>query len=139
MYIYYGLIEELPQPVAVGSFYDKPRRRIPIEQLREILKEQGSPWADELADTYRVAEKSLATPKSKKHKRITENILEEIPERIADPVDWGPVVLSLQAAEKATRATSAIKHAEAALSAIRTARADEDDDEAMMLILRIFH
>ncbi len=146
MLYYYDLLKDLAKAtttsshkVTVGWFseWDK-KRRISVEQLREILKQQGSPWAKELED---VVEK--AAPKSKKHAEILEEVLEEIPQRLADPVDWNSINLSLQAAAQATRATAAIKHAESALSAIRTVRAERsaaiatenDDEEAIMLLL----
>ncbi len=142
MLYYYDLLKDLVPTAAatakvrVGWFSDwDKKRRISVEQLREILREQGSPWAKELED---VVEKT-AVPKSKKHAEILEEVLEEIPQRLADPVDWNSINLSLQAAAQATRATAAIKHAESALSAIRTVRAEtaaeNDDEEAIIMLL----
>jgi hypothetical protein len=121
-------------------------RRITVERLREILKEQGSPWAKELADTV----EATPLPKTPKLRKITEQVFEEIPKRIADPVDWHSINLSLQAAQAASRATLAIKHAEAALSALRAKRnaeeaevrarqaAEDDDAEAMVHIMSLW-
>ncbi len=124
-----------PTPTVVKGWIGRPRR-IPVEQLREILKEQGSPWADELADTYQVAEKRLATPKSKKHAEVLDEVLEQVVERVSQPapapIDWGPLIASVRASEAAARTTLAIKHAEAALRALQ---AEEDDDEEAIVLM----
>ncbi len=116
----------------------RQRRRIPVEQLREILKAQGSPWADELADTYQVAEKRLASPKSKKHAEVLEEVIEHVARKVsqsaATAVDWGPLIESVRASETAKRTTAALKHAEAALSRLR-AEAEDDDEEAIILMM----
>ena len=115
----------------------RQKRRIPVEQLREILKAQGSRWADELADTYQVAEKRLESPKTKKHQQVLEEVLERVSERVAPPanvvaapLDWSPVIAAVRAAAEATRATLAIKKAEEALRALR----DEDEEDAEILM-----
>jgi hypothetical protein len=121
-------IPQLPAPTTTKVVgWGGERRRIPVERLREILKAQGSPWADELADTYQVAEKSLASSKKKKRKAL-EEVLEKISELAADPVDWASVNLSLQAAIQATRATLALKHIQAALDALL------EDEEIILLM-----
>ncbi len=120
-----------PAPVrpAVGSI---GRRRIPVERLREILEAQQSPWAKELKDTYQQAEKSIAVSKGRRQEVIDE-VLDVVCERIAAPVDWGPVLASVRAATDATRATLAIKHAETALRALRAAYEDEDEDVTILM------
>ncbi len=104
-------------------------RRIPIKHLREILKAQGSSWATELADTVEAIK-----PKAPKLRKVVDEVIEEIPERIADPIDWGAVTASLQAAQAATRATASLKHAEAALRAIRAVRDDDEEIEEVFLL-----
>lgn len=101
-------------------------RRIPIERLREILKEQGNPWADELAD---VVEQAPA-----KRQEIIEPVVEKIVERAAAPADWSGVAVSLRAAVRATRTTAALRHAEIALSALR-AEWEYDDEDAIALLV----
>ncbi len=135
MYYYYGLIEELPSGTAppkkiVGSFgaWEK-KRRIPVELLREILREQGSPWAKELGDKYEEAETRLASVKSSKHRRVLGEVLDGVSERVVKPVDWTPVVRSMDAALEAARTSLAIRHAEAAASAIRSLRRYEREQE----------
>ncbi len=110
------------------------RRTIRVEQLREILKAQGSPWADELADTYQEAEKRLASPKiSEKHEEVIERVLRRVVELAPTPaMDWGPALRYLQVANTATRTTLAIKHAKAAL---RLLEEEEDDDEEAILLM----
>ncbi len=103
----------------------KKKHRIPVEQLREILRAQGNPWAEELVD---VVEAPVRSPK---HQEIVEKVVEKISEPIVASVDWGAVVASLQAAQAATRATLAIKHAETALSLFLT---DQDDEEVVLLL-----
>ncbi len=107
------------------------KRRIPVEQLREILKAQGSPWADQLADTVEAVE-----PKSAKHAEVLEEVVERVIQKASQPapiaVDWGPLVASVRASQEATRTTLAIKHAEAALRALQ---AEEDDDEEAIMLL----
>ena len=150
MYAFYDLLKELPAGVArgaagaIGSFESpgKPRkrRRIPIELFRQILREQGNPWADELEDTYQETEKRLASPKiSKKHKEVLEETLEAVSESVSAPVDWAGVISSLRAAQAATRTTLAIKHAQAALLLVKAQEdwdaAEEDDIAAIAAFL----
>ena len=103
------------------------RRRIPLEQFREILKAQGNPWADELADVIEAAPK-----RTKKYKKILDEIVEEIPELAVNSVDWDAVVSSIRASAEATRATLALKHIQAALDALY---AEADDEEAILMSL----
>ncbi len=122
-----------PPVVAAKGWIGRPRR-IPVERLREILKAQGSPWANELADTYQVAEKRLASPKiSKKHAEVLEKIVETVSQRAPEPVDWGPIIRSVRLANEAARTTAAIKHAEAALRALQDE--EDDDEEAIVLMM----
>ncbi len=128
-----------PPTTAPKGWYDgwDKKRRIPVEQLREILKSQGSPWADELADTYQVAEKRLASPKSKKHQEVVERVVERVAE-LAPVVemDWGPALEYLRAANESSRTTLAIKNFEAALRAMANKlQAEEDDDEEAVLLM----
>lgn len=105
--------------------------RIPLEQFREILRAQGSPWADELADTCEKLEKRKAKKQGKKKlAEVFDEVLEEIAEHISTPVDWGPIVVSIQAALSATRTTLALKHAQIALNLL------QEDDDAMILLLQ---
>ena len=125
-----------PPPPPVTKKVGWAGRRIPVEQLREILKAQGSPWADELADTYQVAEKRLAAPKSKKHQEVVERVIERVAELAPAPMDWGPALQFLHAANEATRTTLAIKNFEAALRAMEMKlQAEEDDDEEAVLLM----
>ncbi len=113
----------------VGWFAEWGKKRtIPIERLREILKEQGSPWAKELADAVE------APIRSPKHREV----VEEVVQRIARPepgVDWESVTRSLQAAAGATRATLAIKRINDALAALQL-KAEQEARAAEELRLR---
>ncbi len=132
-----GWLEEWDEPPPPPPPPPPPRRYIKIEQLREILKAQGSPWAKELEDTYVKVQKKK--PKSKKLKKVLEEALEEVSDRVQlevptakfPPTDWGPIIQSLQAAISAKRATLALKHAEAALNTLL----DEDDAEAIIFLI----
>ena len=67
------------------------RRRIPIEQLREILRAQGNPWADELEDAPRVAvEKKRPASRKKKSKKAKAVPKEAPPEEAAEPAPPPP-------------------------------------------------
>ncbi len=103
----------------------RPRRRIPIEQFREILRAQGNPWADELADVVEKAPK-----RTKKYKKILDEIIEEIPELAIAAVDWDHVISAIRASAEATRATLALKHLQAALDLLKS---EWDDEEAIIL------
>ncbi len=122
-------------PVTGGSIAPG-KRRIRVEELRELLKEQGNPWADELADALVAVDDGLAEevvrPVKKKKKKLVK-IVEEIIEKVesAPTVDWGALVRSILAIPRATRATAAIKHAETALSLFY---ADPDDEEIILLL-----
>ncbi len=109
------------------------KRRIPVELLREILEEQGSPWAKELTETYQEAEKSLATSKSPKQREVLNEVLETVSESVVAPIDWTPILASIRAAAEATRATLAIKHAEAALKALRAEQAEDEEDTELLM------
>lgn len=124
-----GIANPAPPPPTKVIGWPERKKRITVEQLQGILEAQGSPWADELRDTYREAEKRLASPKSKKHKKVLEEVLEEVSERVAAPVDWGPIIVSIQAAVSAARATLALKHAQTALDLL----AEWDDEEAILI------
>ena len=124
-----------PPPTApkVGWFaeWDK-KRTIPVELLREILKAQGSPWADELAETVKAVEQK--PPKTKKHQRVIEQVVRRVVEYAPVPMDWGPALQFLQAANAEAQAAIAAKHAEDALRALKAAReaAEREDEEAIM-------
>ena len=125
-----GVTPASPTP-KIGWFdqWDK-RRRIPVEQLREILKAQGSRWADELGDAYEVAEKKGA--KAPRRRKVIEEVLADVSERIEKPgVDWGAICVSLLALASATRETLARKHAER----IALLLDDDDEEEAIVLLL----
>ncbi len=125
-------------PVTAGTVAPGKRRHIRVEELRELLREQGNPWADELADALVAVDDGLAEEvlvkkkkKTKKLAKVFEEIIDEIPKSTVDSVNWGAVVASLLAAQAATRATPAIKHAETALSLFH---ADPDDEEIILLL-----
>ena len=113
----------------LGWFDGWDRRRIPVEQLRAILKAQGSRWADELADAVEVAEKKAA--KAPKRRKVIEEVLAAVSEKLSTPgVDWAAVCVSLLALASASRETLARKHAER----IALLLAD-DEEEAIVLLL----
>lgn len=117
-----------PTQKVVGWFqeWDKPRRRITIEQLQAILAEQGSPWAAELADTV-----TKLKPKSKKHAALVQEVHDAIAQHAAAPLDWAPIIEGLRAAQQATRTTLAIKHLDYVLSLFQ---GEEDEEEWLLLI-----
>lgn len=116
----------------VGRAADKPRRRIPIEDLRAILRAQGNRWADELGEVYAAVEERILKTKSKKHRKALEEAYAEVSVQINRPinVDWGLIISELYLAAEATRATAAIKHAERVLYLLR----DNDDEEVILLL-----
>ena len=164
MYVYYGLIDELPggsvatgagastgssaaPGVGAGLFagvtvvkgwdpaWDKPRRRITVEALREILKAQGSSWADELGDAVEVAE--VAEVKQPKRRKVIAAAIEHVSASVHDMGhDWGAVTRSLNAVATAQRETTARKHAENIRLILQAnLDAENDDEEALMLLL----
>ena len=126
---------------AGGGWFDewdrRQRRRIPVEQLRAILKAQGSSWADELGDAYEAAE--VAVIKKPKRRKIITAALEDVSSMVETPspgLDLGAITRSLNAIREAERATLARKHAENIRLAIQAYwDAENDDEEALMLLL----
>ena len=108
------------------------RRRIPVEMLRAILKEQGSSWADELGDAYEAAEKKIE--RAPRRRKLITAALEDVSVRIHElGHDWGHVAHSLNAVATAQRETAARKHAENIRIALQSW--EDDDEEALMLLL----
>ena len=121
------VVPPTPPKKVVG--WGEDRRRIPVEQLRAILKAQGSRWADELGDAYEVAEKKAT--KAPKRRKVIEEVLAAVSEKLSTPgVDWAAICVSLLALASATRETLARKHAER----IALLLAD-DEEEAIVLLL----
>ena len=123
------VVPPTPPKKVVG--WGEDRRRIPVEQLRAILKAQGSRWADELGDAVETVEKRAAnTPKRRK---VIEEVLADVSYKIQEAkpgIDWGAICVSLLALASATRETLARKHAER----IALLLAD-DEEEAIVLLL----
>lgn len=125
----------------VGWFdeWDK-KRRIPVEQLREILKAQGSSWADELGEAYEAVEKKIET--SPKRRKVLEEALTDVSREVQTPqpgVDWAYICLHLVALANCSRETAARKHLEDTRLALQAYQAywaaEYDDEEALLLLM----
>ncbi len=129
-----GQVPVPPAPPApkAGWFkeFDKPRRRIPLELLREVLKEQGNPWADELEDAVVEVKKTVRATKSKKLKKTLEEAFPILEERLSDCREWTYVIDMMNWAAQASRTTQQIKYAELLLDFLK---GEEEEEELVLL------
>ncbi len=129
-----GQVPVPPAPPApkAGWFkeFDKPRRRIPLELLREVLKEQGNPWADELEDAVVEVKKTVRATKSKKLKKTLEEAFPILEERLSDYREWTYVIDMMNWAAQASRTTQQIKYAELLLDFLK---GEEEEEELVLL------
>ncbi len=146
--VYYWPFSSAAQPPApskpkVGWFaeWDK-KRRIPIEQLRAILKEQSSPWADELTDRIvkeleelppEEEEAQEEVPKEAPARRTFSGIM---PEREPAPI-VPPPAMDWSVLTRAVRELEARQQAERDKELRRLQQ--EDDDAAMEMIFMVLY
>ena len=119
-----------PTPKGWFGGWDKPRRRIPIELLREVLKEQGNPWAEEIGEAVEAVEVIAKTTKSPKLRKTLKTAIEHIEERASVPLGWDYPLDMLRIINRLSRTTQAIKYAEMLIAYFE----DEEEEEELVLL-----
>lgn len=85
-------------------------------------------WAKELEEAVEAVEAKVVKTKSKKLRRV----VEEVYGRLPDVVDLEPIIGALRLLAKIERATQAIKHAEYLRALLDD---DEDEEDSLLLML----
>lgn len=116
----------------VGWFegWDKPRRRIPLELLRDVLKEQGSPWGDELIEAIEAVQVVARTTKSKKLRKTLDTVVEKVQERASIQLGWDHPLDMLRIIARLSRTTQALKYAEQLVAFFE---GEEEEEELILL------
>ena len=125
----------IPAPITApkaGWFegWDKPRRRIPLELLREVLREQGSPWGEELQEAVAAIQIVARTTKSKKLRKTLDTVIEKVQERASIQLGWDHPLDMLRIIARLSRTTQALKYAEQLVAFFE---GEEEEEELILL------
>lgn len=109
-----------------------------LERRLKAQKESafGPEWLDRFLAAEEAASKRIAEAKTAAHRAALEAAIEQVAARVFEAIDAGAaapesLILELEAAASAHRATASIKHAEY----VAYLAAAEDDEEAIFLLL----
>ena len=144
----FQISEALPPARTVGWMPEWDGFRHDPEDLERRLKAQRQSvfnprWLDRFLAAEGKARKRVGEVRSAPHRAALEEAIEQIGARVGEAIDagvWAPeqLIIELEAAAGAKRATASLKHAQRAIEMAQAFLLEERDDEEEILLLLDF-